>query len=68
MVKGWCPEENIYNNEITYRKVTMTYTDLNFTINGIAIYGSDRLMNLWNNKTYPALQSNKFNVCLEVSS
>lgn len=64
MAKGWCPEEDIFNPEITYRKVTMTYTDLNFSVAAIAIHGNDRMMNLQNNAIYPANHANKFNVCL----
>ena len=62
MIKGWCPEEDIYNAETTTRKVTMTYSSINFTIYSIVTHRSEEFSNDRNNKWYPSLHSNKFNV------
>ncbi len=68
MTKSWCPEEDFYNNDTTMRKVSMTYTDLNFTVAAIITHGKEHFTNLENNKTFPALQSNKFNVATHIAN
>ena len=66
MTKGWCPEEDIYNKDITARKVTMTFSDLNFTISAIITHSQEQFVNIYNNKTFPGLHANFFNVfCLD---
>ena len=65
MVKGWCPNEDIFNSEVTTRRVTMNYQTINFSVVSIVSHGSSVYTNLYNNESYPGLRSNKFNVGLE---
>ena|SRR3990167_4813388 len=62
MIKGWCPNEDIYNSEVTTRRVTMNYQSINFSIVSVVSHGSTVYTNLENNEFYPGSRSNKFNV------